>query len=150
MLTLTRRRTMTLAAAFAATAPLMECAPIRAQPKPAAGPTVFEMASFTGSGVDPDAVFDKAFAAIAKAAPEASKGGRPVVLNLCRNVPYRIKRPLLVKQLNGFELNGNGAQLINTTRGGSPHRSQQLMRLRVLLQFVAIVVIMFTVWIMAK
>jgi len=36
--------------------------------------------------------------------------------------------------------------LINMTRGGSPNRSQQLMRLRVLLQFVAIVVIMFTVW----
>jgi hypothetical protein len=39
---------------------------------------------------------------------------------------------------------------INTMRGGSPNRSQKLMRLRVLLQFVAIVVIMFTVWIMAK
>src|SRR6516164_277575 len=34
--------------------------------------------------------------------------------------------------------------LINMMRGGSPNRSQQLMRLRVLLQFVAIVVIMFT------
>jgi hypothetical protein len=40
--------------------------------------------------------------------------------------------------------------LLNTMRGGSPNRSQKLMRLRVLLQFVAIVVIMFTVWIMAK
>jgi hypothetical protein len=40
--------------------------------------------------------------------------------------------------------------LINMMRGGSPNRSQKLMRLRVLLQFVAIVVIMFTVWIMAK
>lgn len=40
--------------------------------------------------------------------------------------------------------------LINTMRGGSPNRSQKLMRLRVLLQFVAIVVIMFTVWITAK
>ena len=40
--------------------------------------------------------------------------------------------------------------LINMMRGGSPNRSQQLMRLRVLLQFVAIVVIMFTVWMMAK
>jgi hypothetical protein len=40
--------------------------------------------------------------------------------------------------------------LINMMRGGSPNRSQQLMRLRVLLQFVAIVVIMFTLWIMAK
>ena len=39
---------------------------------------------------------------------------------------------------------------INTMRGGSGNTSQQLMRLRVLLQFIAIVVIMFTVWIMAK
>ena len=40
--------------------------------------------------------------------------------------------------------------LINMMRGGSGNTSQKLMRLRVLLQFVAIVVIMFTVWIMAK
>jgi len=40
--------------------------------------------------------------------------------------------------------------LINMMRGGSPNRSQQLMRLRVLLQFVAIAVIMFTVWLMSK
>ena len=40
--------------------------------------------------------------------------------------------------------------LVNMMRGGSPNRSQQLMRLRVLLQFVAIVVIMFTLWVMAK
>jgi hypothetical protein len=31
-------------------------------------------------------------------------------------------------------------------RGGSPNRSQQLMRLRVLLQFVAIMVIMGVIW----
>ena len=38
--------------------------------------------------------------------------------------------------------------LINMMRGGSPNRSQKLMRLRVLLQFVAIVVTMITVWAM--
>jgi hypothetical protein len=38
--------------------------------------------------------------------------------------------------------------LLNMMRGGSPNRSQQLMRLRVLLQFIAIVVIMVTVWAM--
>lgn len=38
--------------------------------------------------------------------------------------------------------------LTNMMRGGSPNRSQSLMRLRVLLQFVAIVVIMFTIWVM--
>jgi hypothetical protein len=38
--------------------------------------------------------------------------------------------------------------LLNMMRGGSPNRSQKLMRLRVLLQFVAIVIIMITVWAM--
>ncbi|HET7885901.1 MAG TPA: twin transmembrane helix small protein [Bradyrhizobium sp.] len=38
--------------------------------------------------------------------------------------------------------------LINMMRGGSPNTSQKLMRLRVLLQFIAIVVIMVTVWAM--
>jgi hypothetical protein len=35
-------------------------------------------------------------------------------------------------------------------RGGSPDTSQRLMRLRVLLQFVAVVVIMLTVWAMGR
>jgi len=40
--------------------------------------------------------------------------------------------------------------LINMMRGGSPNRSQQLMRLRVLFQFVAIIVIMLTIWAMGR
>jgi hypothetical protein len=40
--------------------------------------------------------------------------------------------------------------LVNMMRGGSPNRSQKLMRLRVLLQFIAIVVIMVTVWVMHR
>jgi hypothetical protein len=40
--------------------------------------------------------------------------------------------------------------LLNMMRGGSPNTSQKLMRMRVLLQFVAIVVIMFTVWVMGR
>jgi len=40
--------------------------------------------------------------------------------------------------------------LINMMRGGSPNRSQQLMRLRVLLQFVAIIVIMATIWALGR
>jgi uncharacterized membrane protein len=40
--------------------------------------------------------------------------------------------------------------LINMMRGGSPNRSQKLMRLRVLLQFVAIIVIMVTIWAMGR
>ena len=39
--------------------------------------------------------------------------------------------------------------LVNMMRGGSPNRSQKLMRWRVLLQFVAIVITMITVWVMA-
>ncbi|HZE53682.1 MAG TPA: twin transmembrane helix small protein [Bradyrhizobium sp.] len=40
--------------------------------------------------------------------------------------------------------------LINMMRGGSPNRSQKLMRLRVLLQFVAIVITMLAVWTMGR
>ena len=40
--------------------------------------------------------------------------------------------------------------LVNMMRGGSPDRSQKLMRLRVLLQFVAIVVVMATIWAMGR
>jgi Hypoxia induced protein conserved region len=40
--------------------------------------------------------------------------------------------------------------LANMARGGSPHRSQKLMRLRVLLQFIAIIVIMLTIWAIGK
>jgi heme/copper-type cytochrome/quinol oxidase subunit 4 len=40
--------------------------------------------------------------------------------------------------------------LFNMMRGGSSNTSQKLMRLRVLLQFVAIIVIMATIWIMGR
>ena len=40
--------------------------------------------------------------------------------------------------------------LTNMMRGGSPQRSQKLMRLRVLLQFIAIVIIMITIWAMGR
>jgi hypothetical protein len=40
--------------------------------------------------------------------------------------------------------------LINMMRGGSPWTSQKLMRLRVMLQFIAIVIIMFAVWVMGR
>ena len=36
--------------------------------------------------------------------------------------------------------------LINMMRGGSPNRSQNLMRMRILLQFIAIVITMATIW----
>lgn len=40
--------------------------------------------------------------------------------------------------------------LVNMLRGGSPNLSQRLMRLRVLLQFLAIVVIMAAIWVMGR
>jgi hypoxia induced protein len=40
--------------------------------------------------------------------------------------------------------------LLNMMRGGSPNTSQKLMRLRVLLQFVAIIITMLAVWAMGR
>jgi len=40
--------------------------------------------------------------------------------------------------------------LVNMLRGGSPSTSQNLMRWRVILQFVAIIVIMATIWLMGR
>jgi NADH:ubiquinone oxidoreductase subunit 6 (subunit J) len=40
--------------------------------------------------------------------------------------------------------------LVNMMRGGSSSRSQTLMRWRVGLQFLAIVVIMFTIWLSGR
>lgn len=40
--------------------------------------------------------------------------------------------------------------LTNMMRGGSPNTSQRLMRLRVLLQFVAIIITMLAVWAMRR
>ncbi|NGX95660.1 MAG: twin transmembrane helix small protein [Candidatus Afipia apatlaquensis] len=40
--------------------------------------------------------------------------------------------------------------LFNMMRGGSPNTSQRLMRLRVLFQFIAIVIAMLAVWALGK
>ena len=40
--------------------------------------------------------------------------------------------------------------LVNMMKGGSPQTSQKLMRLRVLMQFVAVVIVMITVWVMGR
>ena len=39
---------------------------------------------------------------------------------------------------------------INFARGGSPHTSQKLMRWRVMMQAVALVVILLTIWVMGR
>jgi Right handed beta helix region len=117
MTSLSRRGAIKLASSLLATAPiLMRTGRARAAAEP--GLVVLDMASFGGAGIDADTAFAKAIAAIEKAAADARKGGEPVriVLNLEKGATYRIKRSLGFKQLSGFELNGNGAQLINTTR----------------------------------
>jgi len=40
--------------------------------------------------------------------------------------------------------------LYNMLRGGSPNLSQTLMRWRVVLQFIAVIIIMLTVWAMRR
>jgi len=40
--------------------------------------------------------------------------------------------------------------LVNMLRGGSPHVSQKLTRLRVLLQAIALVIIMLAIWMMGR
>ena len=116
---LSRRRVLTLASSFLTT-PLMSGAG-RAQPASASGATTFEMTNFLTAGVDADAAFAKALAAIAKVANDAAKSSGPVhiALNLGKNTTYRISHPLAFKALHDFELNGNGARLINTSREAS-------------------------------
>jgi hypothetical protein len=116
---ISRRRALMLAS-FAVATPLLS-SESRAEQATVAGAATFDMATFTAtSGGDADAAFAKALAAIAKAAADASKAGPVhIVLNLEKNASYRIKRPLAFRQLHGFELNGNGAQLINTARSGT-------------------------------
>lgn len=40
--------------------------------------------------------------------------------------------------------------LWNMMRAGSPNRSQSLMRMRVLLQFIAIIIVMVTIWALGR
>lgn len=40
--------------------------------------------------------------------------------------------------------------LFNMLRGGNPNRSQRLMQLRVMFQFVAIVIAMLAIWVMGR
>ena len=118
MKSFSRRRVMTLASSFVAMSPLLGRTS-RAQPAPPASEAVFDVATFLTPGTDADTAFAKALAAISKAASDAAKasaGPVHIVFNLGKNAVYRISRPLTFKALHGFELNGNGAQLINTAR----------------------------------
>src|SRR3984893_4446317 len=100
-----RRRAITLASSLAV-APLLNS--IESLGQPGAPATVFDMANFTAASPDHDAAFTKAVTAISEADAEANKTGRPahIVLNLDKNVIYRIKSPIVFKQLSGIEVQG--------------------------------------------
>jgi hypothetical protein len=87
MLLLSRRRLMMLASSSVAAFAFLNGGRSRAQIKPAAEATVFEMADFIKGAPNPDAAFAKALAAIAKSTSDASKAGKPVhiVFNLEKN-----------------------------------------------------------------
>jgi hypothetical protein len=118
-----RRQAIQFASSFAAASLFANQGQAQA-PSPL-GATVLDIKSFSGAGVDPDAAFAKAIAEVDRLAAGAKKGGGPVhiILNLEKGASYRITRALAFKDLNGFELNGNGAQLINTTRSQTLHIS---------------------------
>lgn len=42
------------------------------------------------------------------------------------------------------------AGFVNMFRGGSPNTSQRLMRLRVLLQFIALIIVMAAIWMQSR
>jgi hypothetical protein len=114
MPSMSRRRAIALGSSFAA----VSLCDRKAVAQAIAGAVTLDMTSFLKGGGDADTAFAKAMAAIEKAAADAAKGGGPVhiTFNLEKNAIYRIKHPLAFSKLHGFELNGNGAQLINSTR----------------------------------
>jgi Right handed beta helix region len=121
MTSLSRRSVLTLASSFLTASPFLSEAG-RAQTAPPTGEAVFDMANFLTAGTDADTAFAKALAAISKAASDAAKtstGPFHIIFNLGKNAVYHISRPLAFKALHGFELNGNGAQLINTARAAT-------------------------------
>jgi hypothetical protein len=65
-------------------------------------------------------------------------------------MPAGLKRNIVMNTVVGIAVGAVSlvllAGLFNMVRGGSPNKSQQLMRLRVVLQFVAIVIIMGVIW----
>jgi hypothetical protein len=80
--------------------------------------------------------------------PDAGDGGPPcaVLCTVMASFLSSILLPIAVAAVALVLLLG----LVNMMRGGSPNRSQKLMRLRVLLQFVAIVITMLAVWTMGR
>ncbi len=131
----TRRRAINLTSSFAAAASLLRAVASSGQAKPEAalpksepvapgsdGTTiVFSMAQFAAAGGDADAAFARASAALTQAVAGAKKGGRPrrIALDFEKGATYRIKRPVVFKQLDQVEIRGNGARVINTVRGAT-------------------------------
>jgi hypothetical protein len=95
----------------------------RAETGPAAKTTTLEMADFTGKSRDTDAAFEQALATVGKLVTDAKKRGEPTqaILNLEKNAVYKIKRPIEMTQLDWFEINGRGAEIVNTTLQSTLH-----------------------------
>jgi len=81
-----------------------------------------------------------------KSAPRNDSVRNPRYIAAMANFMSHVAVPIAVGAVALVLLLG----LVNMMRGGSPWTSQKLMRLRVMLQFIAIVVILFAAWVMSK
>lgn len=120
---MSRRRLLGFAASLALPIQLLRGRKSRAEAAPAAKTISFNMAEFTGKSKDADAAFAQALTTVGTALADAKKHGEATraVLNLGKNAVYRIKQPIQLAQLDAFEINGQGAELVNTTLQSTLH-----------------------------
>jgi hypothetical protein len=120
---MSRRRLLGFAASLALPIQLLRGRKSRAEAAPAAKTISFNMAEFTGKSKDADAAFAQALTTVGTALADAKKHGEAAraVLNLGKNAVYRIKQPIQLAQLDAFEINGQGAELVNTTLQSTLH-----------------------------
>lgn len=118
-----RRRALLLAPFFVLSMSLLRGQRGQAETNPAAKGVVLEMKDFIAKSKDHDTAFEQALASIGKMAAEAKGRGEltRAVLNLQKNTTYRIKRPIEVAQLDSLEIDGHGAEIINTTLQSTLH-----------------------------
>jgi hypothetical protein len=95
----------------------------RAETGPAIKTAVFDMGDFIDKSADADTAFAQALAAVGKAMAEARKRGEATraLLNLEKHGIYRIKRPIVIAQLDALEIDGRGAEIVNTTLQSTLH-----------------------------
>jgi hypothetical protein len=113
---MSRRRAVLLASLGVASTPFLRGRKSCAETDPAAKVAALEMAEFTGKIKESDVAFEQALVTIDKLVSDAKKRGEPTraILNLEKNAIYRITRPIQVSQCDALEINGRGAEIINT------------------------------------